>query len=57
MDTKKACPCLNMDASDTAACMSSENNNINFLNFGHGQDKMAKKTYKIDLHLRPILVW
>lgn len=40
---KKACPCLNMDASDTAACVSSENNNNNFLNFGHGQDMMAKK--------------
>lgn len=44
LDTKKkACPCLNMDASDTAACVSSENNNNNFLNFGHGQDMMAKK--------------
>lgn len=40
---KKACPCLNMDASDTAACVSIENNNNNFLNFGHGQDMMAKK--------------
>ena len=52
MDTKKACPCLNMDASDTAACVSSENNNNNFLNFGH---MMANK--KKDPHLRPILVW
>lgn len=57
MDTqkKKACPCLNMDASDTAACVSSENNNNNFFKFWtrSRHDGQEKKNPL----LRTILVW